>query len=181
MVTTWQLILRTAAGSTWALMMALSSMDQLRLTKSNLHGNICDTSNAHTCRQSFDEDIKLTLQIEHYIPLSRTIIIISISLRRSIITIISQWDNHTQRGQNHHHLITQADHRPSPRLFKPEIETSAACNSIGGQSANFSREVSLALQGLFTIDTMTWLLVFRIQNAINYSMSFCIVVFCIQT
>ena len=26
----------------------------------------------------------------------------------------------------------QADHRPSPRLFKPEIETSAACNSIGG-------------------------------------------------
>ena len=100
MVTTWQLILKTAAGSTWALMMVLSSMDQLRLTKNNLHGNICDTSNAPTCRQSFDEDIKLTLQMEHYIPLSRTkiirwtIITISISLRRSIITIISQWDNH---------------------------------------------------------------------------------------
>jgi len=28
------------------------------------------------------------------------------------------------------HGSTQADHRPSPRLFKPEIETSAACNSI---------------------------------------------------
>ena len=28
------------------------------------------------------------------------------------------------------HGSTQADHRPSPRLFKPEIETSASCNSI---------------------------------------------------
>ena len=32
MVTTWQLTPRTAAGSTWALMMVLSSMDQLRFT-----------------------------------------------------------------------------------------------------------------------------------------------------
>ena len=32
MVTIWQLIQRTAAGSTWALMMVLSSMDQLRFT-----------------------------------------------------------------------------------------------------------------------------------------------------
>ena len=28
------------------------------------------------------------------------------------------------------HGSTQADHRPSPRLFKPEIETNASCNSI---------------------------------------------------
>ena len=28
----------------------------------------------------------------------------------------------------------QADHRPSPRLFKPEIDTSAACNSIGSST-----------------------------------------------
>ena len=166
MVTTWQLILKTAAGFTWAPMMVLSSMDQLRLTKNNLRGNICDTSNAHTCRQSFDEDIKLTLQMEHYIPLSKTIVIISISLRRSIITIISQWDNHTQRGQNHHHLITQADHRPSPRLFKPEIETSAACNSIGGQSANFSPEVGCARSFHDRYYDLA-VLVFRIQNTIN--------------
>ena len=57
-------------------------------------------------------------------------------------------------------------HWPSQRLFKPEIETSAASNSVGGPLGHRPiLSVKLPLQGLFTIDTMIWL-----------PMSFCIVV-----
>ena len=45
-------------------------------------------------------------------------------------------------------FLLQADHRPSPRLFKPEIETSASCNSIG-EKVSLIAIISHTTQPLF--------------------------------